>query len=57
MVVARIIVCIVLSITLMGVAYGFFEGIRTKNERLTLICSMALVFIGLLTGFCITSIV
>ena len=41
----------------MGVVYGFFEGIRTKNERLAVICSMALVLIGLLTGFCITNIV
>ena len=57
MVVARIIVCILLSIALMGVVYGFFEGIRTKNERLALICSMALVLIGLLTGFYITNII
>ena len=55
--IARIIVCIVLSISLMGVVYGFFEGIRTKNERLALICSMALVLIGLLTGFYITNII
>ena len=55
--IARIIVCIVLSISLMGVVYGFFEGIRTKNERLALICSIASALIGLLTGFCIANII
>ena len=57
MIVARIIVCIVLSVVLIGTMYGAFEGIRIKDDRLALICSIASALIGLLTGFCIANII
>lgn len=57
MIVARIIVCVVLSIVLVGAMYGAFEGIRIKDDRLALMCSIASALIGLLAGFCIANII
>ena len=57
MVVARIIVCVVLSIVLISTMYGAFEGIRIKDDILALMCSIASALIGLLTGFCIANII
>lgn len=57
MIVVRIIVCILLSIAFIGAMYGALEGIRTKDDRLTLLCSIASALIGLLTDFCIANII
>lgn len=36
--------------------YGVFEGIREKDDKLTLLCSIGASLIGLLCGVCLCSI-
>ena len=37
--------------------YGCFEGIREKDDKLTLICSLSYGLIGFLLGFSLSSII
>lgn len=49
--IANIIVAIVLFVAMTALMYGVFEGIREKDDRLTLICSTSASLVGLLCGF------
>lgn len=48
--IAKIIIAIVLFITMITLMYGVFEGLREKDDRLALICSIGAGLIGLLSG-------
>ena len=53
----KIILIIILFIAFISVMYGCFEGIREKDDKLTLICSLSYGLIGFLLGFSLSSII
>lgn len=53
----KIIMTIILFIAFISVMYGCFEGIKEKDDKLTLICSLGGGGIGFLLGLALSSII
>lgn len=53
----KIIMTIILFIAFISVMYGCFEGIREKDDKLTVICSLASGLVGFLLGLSLSSII
>lgn len=54
--IVKIIVAIILCIILIALMYGSFNGIREKDDKFTLICSIGASLVGLLCGFVLGSL-
>lgn len=52
----EIIITIILFIAFISVMYGCFEGIREKDNKLTVMCSLASGLIGILLGLSLSII-
>lgn len=53
----KIIMTIILFIAFIAVMYGCWEGIKEKDDKLTVICSLANGLIGFLLGLSLSSII
>ena len=54
--IVKIIVTLVLLIIMVSTMYGSFEGIRTNDKKLSILCAIASSLVGLLCGFILGSI-
>lgn len=54
--IAKIIVVIVLFVAMMVLMQGVFEGLREKDDKLALICSIGASLVGLMSGVVLGSI-
>lgn len=52
----NIIFTIIVLIAFISLMYGTFEGIRTKDDKLTILCSIGAGLIGMILGVCLCSI-
>ena len=52
----KIVTTIIIFIAFISVKYGCFEGIRKKDDKLTLMCSLASGLIGFLLGLSLSNI-
>lgn len=52
----NIVTTIIIFIAFISVMYGCFEGIREKDDKLTLMCSLASGLIGFLLGLSLSNI-
>ena len=53
---AKFILSFILYICMISLMYGVFEGIRAKDDKLTLLCLIGASLIGLLCGVCLGSV-
>lgn len=53
---AKIIVSFILCVCVISLMYGVFEGIREKDDKLTLLCSIGASLVGFLCGVCLGSV-
>ena len=52
----NIIFTIIVLIAFIALMYGTFEGIRAKNNKLTILCSIGAGLVGMILGVCLCSI-
>lgn len=51
------IITTILFIALICAIYGFFEGVREYDDKLTILCDIAIVSIGILLGLSLSGII
>lgn len=55
--VINIILTIIVFIGFISFMYGTFEGIRTKDDKLTILCSIGAGLVGIILGVCLCGII
>lgn len=53
----NIIFTIIVLIAFIALMYGTFEGVRTKNDKLTILCSIGAGLVGMILGVSLCSII
>ena len=53
----NIIFTIIVLIAFISLMYGTFEGVKTKDDKLTILCSIGAGLIGMILGVCLCSII
>jgi hypothetical protein len=51
----NIIFTIIVLIAFISLMYGTFEGVRRKDDKLTILCSIGAGLIGMILGVCLCS--
>lgn len=52
----NIIFTIIVFIAFISLIYGSVEGVRTKDDKLTILCSIGLGIVGIILGICLCGI-
>ena len=52
----NIIFTIIVFIAFISLIYGSVEGVRTKDDKLTILCSIWLGLVGIILGICLCGI-